>query len=874
MGPIHQRILAAVFFLTAATNLSAQTVFTWNKSVGGSWNAAANWTPTGIPGSVGSTDGATFGGVSLPSPLTVTLDGTFTLGSLQFTDGATGSVTLAPGIPSTSSLTLQASATGANTIAVSANSGDHVISAGLVLAGPADQSFRVDGTRTLVVSGVVSGATASNGFTKTGSGTLTLIGANTYSGSTVINQGTVSLLGCLASTSTLSFTGPGTFNVTAATAGSSQSLGTLNFLGGAGTVTSTYGVVGNASLTFASLAARAAGATGNFVVTNGTNGTTNKIVLTGRPTGFIDQGTFFGGSNYAYYDAGGFIRGINWGVDPGSITTSGGNGLPSTNFVQITGDVTAQAGATFKVVNIAGSRTFTTTAGTTIGGVLKTGNNEGYLTTLQPAFNADLVLRADGVNDRLIIKGAIAANGKNALTISGPGLVTLDNLATNSLTGGTFVTGNLQVQGDFNLGSTTAPNPITLNGGTLSLYDHPLTLSPNHPLIIGSAGGTLSGVGVGGLGTSVAVLQGSGPLTVKNGNFFEDVMVSYGTQPFSGPITVQSGRLTSGSNATNPFGTGDITIVAGTTASVFAGSGNTFSNRFFLAGNGGEGFGVIRVAAGANVTLNGPVVLTGNASLNNPDFNTGANAVTVNGTISGNFGLYLGVQTDGTTANGSAQGALFVLTGANTHAATTVGAVTLLVNGQTGTASGTGVGSVTVTTGGTLGGTGQALGPITLRGRLQGGDGSSAAGNPTLKTGPVTFANGSTLRVAVGGASQAAVVNSKVAAGAGVFNPTTGSDVMTIHLFNDGTLNLNGTTPYTITVATYGSTTATNTNYALTADNFSFSGSPSVSSTANALVVQFVPVPEPAVGLVGLAGAGFWYLRRLVSRRENAHPLG
>jgi hypothetical protein len=77
---------------------------------------------------------------------------------------------------------------------------------------------------------------------------------------------------------------------------------------------------------------------------------------------------------------------------------------------------------------------------------------------------------------------------------------------------------------------------------------------------------------------------------------------------------------------------------------------------------------------------------------------------------------------------------------------------------------------------------------ITLRGRLQGGDGLTAAGSPTLTTEAVTFENGSHLRVAVGGAKPRTVANNRVAITA-TFNRTTGSDVLTLDLFNAGTLD-------------------------------------------------------------------------------------
>jgi hypothetical protein len=150
---------------------------------------------------------------------------------------------------------------------------------------------------------------------------------------------------------------------------------------------------------------------------------------------------------------------------------------------------------------------------------------------------------------------------------------------------------------------------------------------------------------------------------------------------------------------------------------------------------------------------------------------------------------------------------------------------------------------------GTLGGNGHALGAITLAGRIQGGDGVTAAGYPTLTVGALTFSSGSTLRVAVGGATPATVVNSQVTTGSAAFNRANSASVLTIHLFNDGTLNLNGLTNYSITLVSYGSTNATAANYSVLADNFSLAGTPIISVTSSTLSLSFTPVPEPAAAL-------------------------
>ena len=223
----------------------------------------------------------------------------------------------------------------------------------------------------------------------------------------------------------------------------------MSFNGGSDTVQSTYGTSGNTGLTFSSLSTRTAGATGNFVASGG-NGSTNKIVLTGVSTGFISQGDFFGGSNYAYYDSGGFVRGINYGTDANSTTSSGATtiaGSPTNLYVQTTGAVTAESTNTFTTLNISGNNNFTLTGGATltVNGILKSGNTAGGATIsagtgIQAGSGAELVIRTDGVNDALTVSSPILNNGGNALTKTGAGTLTLSS-ASNAYTGTTTING-------------------------------------------------------------------------------------------------------------------------------------------------------------------------------------------------------------------------------------------------------------------------------------------------------------------------------------------------------------------------------------------------------------------------------------------------
>jgi len=101
-------------------------------------------------------------------------------------------------------------------------------------------------------------------------------------------------------------------------------MGALTFSAGEATVISTAAGASptTATLTFASLAARAAGACGNFSLAGNTTIGENNIVLTSTAnaplsgSGTNNAGLFFGGADYARYDEVFFyFRAANHGSD-------------------------------------------------------------------------------------------------------------------------------------------------------------------------------------------------------------------------------------------------------------------------------------------------------------------------------------------------------------------------------------------------------------------------------------------------------------------------------------------------------------------------------------------------------------------------------
>ena len=528
--------LATAFVLLAGISSASAATRTWAASPGSAlWSVGANW------GGTAPVAGDT---VAFGTSSTTTLNNDITAGTsfaaINFNAGA-------------SAFTL----TGNNIVlgGTVTNSSTNTQNINFDMSVAANRTFvTTAGGGDLVLGGVVS-SSGTFGVTKDGNGTLTLTNTNTYTGPTALTLGSV------------------TFG-SASLASRVQTLGTLTVAAGNdANVTSVFGNSGSASLTFGAQT-YTAGGIANFVVSGGVNGSTNQIKLTAS-AGFLNKQTFFNGGDYAYMDTtNGYVRAPSYtGSDAGFVTA--GSSLTAASHNLITSSITGQGSIAVNTLKFSGNSAVDLTQdGGTItfngsSGILRTGGGSTTISggTITTGDGLSYVVRADTSSDSLTINSDITKGptvNANSFTKSGAGTVTLGG--QNTYTGTTFVDGGtLNITGNQNgLGGTTVyaatlnlNNASAIKGGTITTNNPLSSVTENTANAINATTGVSLAITGGSVNLSQTNNFGSGTITLNNA---AATLTLAGANTITGATTLSAGTIILGDKGS--LGTSAITSTA------------------------------------------------------------------------------------------------------------------------------------------------------------------------------------------------------------------------------------------------------------------------------------------------------------------------
>lgn len=687
---------SANYSITQPTGLTANIYNSaiWTNTTGGTWNTAGNWADILVPDGPGIT--TDFTTLDLTADTTVNLNSPRTVGSLAFSDTDAGTP---------ASWTLANNGSAANILTLAGTS-------------PSISVSGLDSTKTAAVTAVVAG---SSGFSKQGSGTLTLGAANTFSGGATVNDGTLrignaSAMGAIADGTTVNTGAVFDFNSIAMAAepitlaggklSNNGAADQINAAGGAVVVTAESRLGGSKRWDFRTSASSLTVNSGITLIKEDPN----VVAVVARPFTLNGDIRIDGGA-FAFHTGGTY-------TGPGSFTVNSGGELQLGSYGSATplilsANITSNGGLLSSVesTGTGGAPTFAGTVG------LATSTD----TTLGGAANA-------------IFSGVISGDGN--LVKAGAGVHTLT--AANLYTGTTTVNaGELRVGNASALGATTS---ITVNAGRLGIADTIIAGSGQSVSIAGNGTnffGALQGVS----GTTewqggvVAAATPETRIGVNTGTFTVSGVISGGSVANGIGLRPNTGTLIiSGANTYE----GDTKIVCTPGGLVqLAGGSNRLPVGTKLA-FGASGVSGLLDLGGQNQEVAGISVASGTANeirslVDTPVLTVNTPAATpssYSGLLTGTLGL---------TKKGPET---LTLSGANSYSGpTVVEAGTLLIQGNQSSASGT----VSVT-GGVLGGIGTVGGDVTV------GSGGTIAPGTTIGALLVTNADltgGGTLAIGI-----------------------------------------------------------------------------------------------------------------------------